>query len=434
MCTVYYIGNIMVKLLKVVFTGVVFSCYYFPFEFVFLPGINTKMILAVIGVTLFVMQWLKEDTPRPNRTFLVVSVWAALFSLSSFWSVVFNNTTDYTYVYFIVGLWVWIAGAYSVMFLIRRVHGSVSIQWVFRYMAYVCAIQSILAIFIDNMPLLQEWVDGLILQNVEYLHLTNRLYGIGASFDTAGIRFSCAMLGLGYLLVHEISSKRKIWYWSLFLIIGIAGNIMSRTTVVGLVISIVYMALSNFSLNGQITHSQLKFVVYGIVFTGLLVGAIYYLYNHSPMFENYLQYGFEGFFNWFENGEWKTNSTDRLQRMVVFPDNLKTWLIGDGWFFNPNDSNGFYKYVDIGYLNFIFYCGTIGGTIFIFMFVQCTYFLCQKEREDTFFFLLLLLLQLIVWIKISTNIFLVYAMLLLLDNYEPLEDSVRQTEKMPYGS
>ncbi|MCS2594176.1 hypothetical protein NXX56_28180 [Bacteroides thetaiotaomicron] len=74
----------MVKLLKVVFTGVVFSCYYFPFEFVFLPGINTKMMLAVIGVALFVQQWLKEDTSRLNRTFLVVSVWAALFFLVIF--------------------------------------------------------------------------------------------------------------------------------------------------------------------------------------------------------------------------------------------------------------------------------------------------------------------------------------------------------------
>ena len=424
----------MVKLLKVVFTGVVFSCYYFPFEFVFLPGINTKMMLAVIGVALFVQQWLKEDTSRLNRTFLVVSVWAALFSLSSFLSVVFNNSTDYTYVSFIVGLWVWIAGAYSVMFLIRRVHGFVSIQWVFQYMAYVCATQSILAICIDNMPLLQEWVDGLILQNVEYLHRTNRLYGIGASFDTAGIRFSCSMLGLGYLLVHEISNKRKICYWSLFLIIGIVGNIVSRTTTIGLVISIVYMALSNFSLSGQISHSRVRFIGYGIVFTGLLVGGIYYLYNYSPVFRNYLQYGFEGFFNWFENGEWTANSTDRLQRMVVFPNNLKTWLIGDGWFLNPNDSNGFYKYTDIGYLNFIFYCGTIGLAIFIFLFIHSTYFLCQKGRENTFFFLLLLLLQLIVWIKISTNIFSVYAMLLLLDSYESLEDSARPTEKTSYDT
>ena len=123
-----------------------------------------------------------------------------------------------------------------------------------------------------------------------------------------------------------------------------------------------------------------------------------------------------------------------IQRMVVFPDNLKTWLIGDGWFLNPDDSNGFYKYVDIGYLNFIFYCGTIGVAIFISLFVHSTYLLCQKGREDTFFFLLLLLLQLIVWIKISTNIFLVYAMLLLLDSYESSEDSVRPTEKTPYGT
>ncbi len=253
-------------------------------------------------------------------------------------------------------------------------------------MAYVCAIQSILAILIDNMPLLQEWVDGLILQNVEYLHRANRLYGIGASFDTAGIRFSCAMLGLGYLIVHEISNKRKICYWSLFLIIGIVGNIVSRTTTVGLVISIVYMALSNFSLSGQITHSRVRFIGYGIVFTGLLVGGIYYLYNYSPVFGNYLRYGFEGFFNWFENGEWTANSTDRLQRMVVFPNNLKTWLIGDGWFLNPNDSNGFYKYTDIGYLNFIFIAALLGGYLYISVCPQYLPPLPKKVGRIPFFF------------------------------------------------
>lgn len=56
----------MTDLLKAVLTGIVFSCYYFPFEFVSLPGINTKMMLAVIGAALFVMQWLKEDTLRLN--------------------------------------------------------------------------------------------------------------------------------------------------------------------------------------------------------------------------------------------------------------------------------------------------------------------------------------------------------------------------------
>ena len=44
----------MTDLLKAVLTGIVFSCYYFPFEFVSLPGINTKMMLAVIGAALSV--------------------------------------------------------------------------------------------------------------------------------------------------------------------------------------------------------------------------------------------------------------------------------------------------------------------------------------------------------------------------------------------
>lgn len=50
--------------------------------------------------------------------------------------------------------------------------------------------------------------------------------------------------------------------------------------------------------------------------------------------------------------------------MYVFPDNLKTWIIGDGYFNGPEDSDpyytgeiwdiGYYKGTDVGYLRFIF--------------------------------------------------------------------------------
>ena len=77
----------MIDLLKAVLTGIAFSGYYFPFEFTFLPGINTKMILAVVGMVLLVLQWLKERDARISPMFLTISVWAAVFSLASLFSV-----------------------------------------------------------------------------------------------------------------------------------------------------------------------------------------------------------------------------------------------------------------------------------------------------------------------------------------------------------
>lgn len=356
--------------------------------------------------------------------FVFISTVAGIFSLFSLFSVVYNDTTDYTYASYIVKMWVWLSGAYAVLSLIRQVHGEVSIRQVFHYMACVCAVQALLGIVIDSVPVIQGWVDTYIAQNTELFHKTKRLYGIGAGFDTAGIRFSCALLGLGYLLTHRVSDKQTMWYWGLFFTIGILGNIMSRTTTVGLVLALLYMAFTHFSLNIQLDSSKMKSFIHSILLAGVVAGITYYCYHHFPVFRNNLQYGFEGFVNWYETGDWNTSSTSRLQKMFILPDNLKTWLIGDGWFDNPDEPGGFYKYTDIGYLRFIFYCGCIGLSLFVSFFICCTVILFRKWKEDRFFLLLLFLLKLIVWVKISTDIFLVYALLLLLDRPVPVQDNV----------
>ena len=405
----------MANLFKAVFTGIIFSCYFFPFEFAFMPGINTKMMLAVIGLMLLATQWTKERSMTTAKDMLTISVWAAVFSLFSFFSVTYNNTTDYTYATYIVSMWVWLSGAYAVLTLIRVVHGRISIQLVFHYMAWVCATQSVLGIVIDNVPSIQAIVDEYILQDIQFLHKTKRLYGIGASFDTAGIRFSCALLGLSYLLTHNVSRYWNIRYWVLFTVIAVLGNIMSRTTTVGLLLAIIYITFKYFSFNIQLTESKLHMFIRIVILVFGVFIFLYYGYNHLPMVRNYMEYGFEMFFNYARSGDFTTSSTDKLQRMVVWPDNIGTWLIGDGWFDNPDNPGSFYKYTDVGYLRFIFYCGTIGLAIFVSLFGYCTTVLMRKWEKDRLFFLLMFILALLVWIKISTDIFCMYVLLLLID-------------------
>ena len=43
----------MIKILSIIFTIVVTSFYFFPFEFTFLPGVNTKMAMAGLGLVIF---------------------------------------------------------------------------------------------------------------------------------------------------------------------------------------------------------------------------------------------------------------------------------------------------------------------------------------------------------------------------------------------
>ena len=393
--------------------AIIFSLYYFPFEFTFLPGINTKMMLAVIGLLLVAVNCLKKRTIYANHDIIGIVIISLLYSLFSYFSVVYNNTSDLVFAHYFISMSVWLSAAYTVVCLIKQIHRDINIQLIFHYIAILCASQTILGIVIDNIPSVQQWVDSYINQDQAFLHRVNRLYGIGASFDTAGIRFSCALVGLGYLLTRNITDKLRYFYIILWAIIVILGNIMSRTTLIGVVASICYITIEKVSLQKEIPIKTLRIATSIALVIAFVIGIAIYYYNTIPEFRNYLQYGFEGFFNFFEKGDWRTDSTDKLKRMIIFPDNLKTWIIGDGWFDDPSGF-GFYMSTDVGYLRLIYYSGVIGLVLFSSLLYFCTFRLSQRWREDKNLFYLFLILQGVVWIKISTDLFLIYALLVLL--------------------
>lgn len=403
----------MKHLLITIIIAVFFSLYYFPFEFTFLSGVNTKMILAVIGLILLSLTAIKKKDIYAPFEIVVVIVISLLYSLLSYFSVVYNNTYDMTYALYFISMIVWLSAAYTIVCLIKKNHGNIDMQLIFHYMAIVCAIQAILGVVIDNVPSIQQWVDAYVNQDQNFLHRVHRLYGIGASFDTAGIRFSCALVGIGYLLTRDIPDKMRFFYFILWTVIVVLGSVMSRTTLVGTVASLGYILIERISLGKGKTIKFFRIILSVSVIVILFVSIVVYCYNTIPEFRSYLQYGFEGFFKFYETGRWVTDSTDKLQRMVIFPNNTKTWLIGDGWFEAPS-GNGFYMGTDVGYLRLIFYSGIMGLALFSSLFVFCTTALSKRWESDRVLFNIFLILQAIFWVKISTDIFLVYALLLLL--------------------
>ena len=140
-----------------------------------------------------------------------------------------------------------------------------------------------------------------------------------------------------------------------------------------------------------------------------------------------------------ETGKWQTSSNDILiNKMLVFPETFKTWLIGDGYGANPSSDpyyvgpnfHGFYMGTDIGYLRFIFYFG-LGGLVALVSFITYAAVVCGKRFANyRKMFFLILCVNLIVWMKVSTDIFLVLAIFLCIskeetDTYEKqYEDSI----------
>ena len=135
----------MLKIVGIILTIVITSFYFFPFEFSFLPGMNTKMIMAAIGLVILGVNLLKGEKANIGKDFFVLSLFAIVVSLFGQAAIIVNNTHDQSYSFYIMSMWVWLGGAYTVINMIRLVHGRASLLLVCHYLIAVCVCQCLLA-------------------------------------------------------------------------------------------------------------------------------------------------------------------------------------------------------------------------------------------------------------------------------------------------
>lgn len=407
----------MLKIIQILVVGVLTSLFFFPFEFSFLPGANTKMMLAGMGLLLFGINQLKREKTDNSgqKDFVVLSLWAALVSLVAFAAITYNNTYDYTYVSYIVSMWVWLGGAYAAVQLMRMVHGEVTVELVMNYLIGVCVGQCAIALTMELVPAVKGFVDGFLGSTGFMGRVKERMYGIGASLDVAGSRFSSALLMIAYLTLQVDKQGKKmllIPYLVAFFCIGFIGCMISRTTVVGIGLSMLYWAWM-WIHSEEVRHGRLFRYLGGVLC--VLVPVAVVLYQVNPIFQKNIEFAFEGFFSLVETGRWEVQSNEILKNMYVFPDNWKTWIIGDGYFdmvdpyYTGKDMYGFYMGTDVGYLRFIFYFGVIGLLAFSGFFGAVAGICRKRFPRRALFFILLLVLNFVVWFKVSTDLFVVFA-------------------------
>lgn len=407
----------MLKIIQILVVGVLTSLFFFPFEFSFLPGANTKMMLAGMGLLLFGINQLKREKTDNSgqKDFAVLSLWAALVSLVAFAAITYNNTYDYTYVSYIVSMWVWLGGAYAAVQLMRMVHGEVTVELVMNYLIGVCVGQCAIALTMELVPAVKGFVDSFLGSTGFMGRVKERMYGIGASLDVAGSRFSSALLMIAYLTLQVDKQGKKmllIPYLVAFFCIGFIGCMISRTTVVGIGLSMLYWAWM-WIHSEEVRHGRLFRYLGGVLC--VLVPVAVVLYQVNPIFQKNIEFAFEGFFSLVETGRWEVQSNEILKNMYVFPDNWKTWIIGDGYFdmvdpyYTGKDMYGFYMGTDVGYLRFIFYFGVIGLLAFSGFFGAVAGICRKRFPRRALFFILLLVLNFVVWFKVSTDLFVVFA-------------------------
>ena len=413
--------------MSIIFTTISTSFYFFPFCFTFLPSVNTKMAMAAFGLVLLGVQLGKARNSVLNKNIFILSIFAAIVSLIGLISVTYNETPDYTYASYIVSMWVWLGGAYVAVSLMRKVHGYASVKLVCNYLIAICVFQCTIALLIDSFPLVKGVVDGFLAGEGYMGKNESRLYGIGCALDVAGSRFAVVLIMIAYfttLKYDEFVRKYILLYIAAFFYITFVGDIMARSTIMGVGLALLYWmgksGLFNLNINSEYTYIWKRLGVLLLIAIPFMV----YLYDTNPAFKEDIRFAFEGFFSLAEKGEWEVNSNDRLADMYVFPDNIKTWIIGDGYFANPGDTDpyyvgplggAFYKSTDVGYLRFIFYFGVLGLFAFVLYFFKCAQVCVSKFKREALMFWLILLANYILWFKVATDIFIVFALFLCVD-------------------
>jgi len=409
----------MIKLLKILITGIICSFFFFSFEFTFLPGINTKMMLAALGLVFVFYTLLHNRDFSASKEFLILFILCSIVSIISLLSIVYNRTPDTAYVSYIISAAVWLSAAFVVCCCIRMTHKRLDVPLIVNYLIAVCLFQGIIAQVIQDNMAVKSFVNAYVNQGQMMLDEMGRIYGIGCSLDVGGSRFAVVLVAIAALLYYKrdyYSVGQMIWLIISFVLITILGNMIARTTIIGTVIGLLFLIIMfgriMFRRTNIFSGHRLLWTWFVILILAIPISVA--IYRSSPNARTQFRFAFEGFFSLAEKGEWETTSTNTLQTMVVWPEELRTWVIGDGYFENSrNDPNylgnatdqGFYMGTDVGYLRFIFYFGVIGLIAITAVMVYTTVIDARAFPEYKMIFILGLLVGLIVWVKVSTDIF-----------------------------
>ncbi|ULT23654.1 hypothetical protein KUH03_31520 [Sphingobacterium sp. E70] len=156
-----------------------------------------------------------DTTYRDQQTAIYCSGFGHCFSLVCFIATDVNRTDDFAYATYFMSFAIWLLAAYTVAFVIYKIHGFIDFHLLTFYLAAACLLQCVLAFWIDSSPAVQSLVDRYVEQGQAFAQEVDRLYGIGASLDNAGFVSLLYSLCCPHCL-QRICSKNAMYRLLLF--------------------------------------------------------------------------------------------------------------------------------------------------------------------------------------------------------------------------
>lgn len=357
-------------------TFLAFFTYLYPVDFNFLP-VDTGRILYLFG---FMYVLFFKAAKISYKVYRVLSLSFLLLFASFSATIVCNNAYDFSFSLKVTAIIFYAFGAILTVDLMKKYIKGFSVYVVLEWLVYAAVVQAILSLVVFFVPAAKDLYFAFTRQPHETveLHAAYRLIAISKfQYANAAVMYGLAMFAaitLAFCNQSKLYKNKAIYSISLLLII-IAGVLSARTFFLMLALAFCYYAY-------LLWHQKGFFKALGKILFILVLGVacvvfVFFFFEGSEYRRTY-QWAFEGFINLAENGNLGTSSTSKLQSMYIYPEQLKTWLVGDG---KMVDGEGnFYMHTDAGYIRHIFYWGILGSILFYS--VQYAYYSLVLKSSD----------------------------------------------------
>jgi len=354
--------------------------YIYSIQFGWSPGgFGTRVWMGVFGFINLIIQYKQWILLKINKYFLKMLVLLLIILCISIVSIIINGLYykfpfDITFItYFPQMITVALAGYFISMI---NNWNKDKINFSKNIFIIAVSIQMILSVILYLFPNVAEIINDIqVMQAIdsELINQTSsyRLSGFGSKFFGAGIVNSFALILIINIIRNQYINKKNIYLLTAaFLLILIVGMMMSRTTMVGVILAIVYLMLPFESMQRK-NNNRKYFISYFLflIFCMILIGSLLNdkIFNSiDPL----INWGFEIFINYNDNGKIETNSTLELEQMYKNVHSDIPFFLGDGLFLDPINKESYYKYVDIGYIRLVYYFGILGTTIYFLLQAQ----------------------------------------------------------------
>lgn len=397
------------KLLK----SIVLFFYLFSIQFVFVPmGIGTRVLFGIIGVAL--LPFIKRKNESLIKIFFTFSIVLLLMMLYTLFAVIYNMTNDYHFIEYSISLITIVLSCFFVMYVVNT-FTSYRDNYEYFYkisemIIYLVLFQNVLAVIMFLVPALKslleslqvftQWDIGLLDEVLEF-----RLVGFGVKFFAFGIVNGFALILIATVLkFYRLSRQKFISFFLFYVAIFVLGMMAARTTIIGFLLSAVILLNPHIGIKySRIFKIRIALILMMCLFLVSVVFSIVLNGANLSQFENIFEFGFDLIFNFLDSGDAKSESLSQLSNMYIWPEELKTYIIGDGKFVDERLGT-YYMRTDVGWIRLIYYFGIPGMFLYVLTHLFILKYLYQKYPRFLWTFIVLMLYFIILNFKGFTDI------------------------------